>query len=163
MRSKIWLIHVWSLHLAPPRGWADHPSHASGLTPGKEAAYLQLRERPKDPVTCSHSPVAPNKALPEFLVWPLINFCWLRRPRTLVIHTTCSPTWDSSEGLFVGLSGHSVGNTAKCNFFSLPNHASPCPSHSLTTQAELLIPRALGHKRCMLPSYRQSVRESELQ
>ena len=25
----------------------------------------------------------PNKALPEFLVWPLINFYWLRKPRTL--------------------------------------------------------------------------------
>ena len=24
----------WSLHMAPPRGWADHSSHLSGSTPG---------------------------------------------------------------------------------------------------------------------------------
>ena len=29
----------------------------------------------------------PNKALPEFLVWPLINFYWLRRPKSLVSNT----------------------------------------------------------------------------
>ena len=33
------------------------------------------------PSCCSKNP---NKALPEFLAWPLINFYWLRRPRTLV-------------------------------------------------------------------------------
>ena len=25
-----------------------------------------------------------SRALPEFLVWPLVNFYWLRRPRTLI-------------------------------------------------------------------------------
>jgi len=33
------------------------------------------------PCFCSRSP---KKTLPEFPVWPLINFYWLRRPRTLV-------------------------------------------------------------------------------
>ena len=33
------------------------------------------------PSCCSR---IPNKASPEFLVWPLLNFCWLRGPRTLL-------------------------------------------------------------------------------
>ena len=33
---------------------------------------------------------APSRALPEFLVWPLIKFYWLRRPRTWV-HNSMSP------------------------------------------------------------------------
>ena len=45
----------------------------------KETCYLFLL-----PPCCSRDS---NKALPEFVVWPLISFYWLRRPRTLVSNT----------------------------------------------------------------------------
>ena len=84
-----------TLHIAPPRRWADHLSHLSGqtrgptptLTPYKEPACpLSQSEQETlflvfSPSCCSRSP---NKALHEFLVWPLINFYLLRRPRTQV-------------------------------------------------------------------------------
>ena len=95
---------AWSLHTAPPRGWADHlihsgPTHRSApapaLTPfkgpalphwGSEQGYLLLVFTPS---CCSTSP---NKALPEFLVWPLINFYWLKSPRTQVSNIPALPT-----------------------------------------------------------------------
>lgn len=45
----------------------------------------------KGTLVCSHSHCCSrgsNKALLEFLVWPLINFYWLRRPITLAGNTT---------------------------------------------------------------------------
>ena len=84
---------VWSLHTAKPRGWADHPSHPSSPNLGPIATLIPFRE-PVGPCSgskqgnlllvfapCSSSP---SKALLECLVWPLTNFYWLRRPRTLV-------------------------------------------------------------------------------
>ena len=85
---------AWSLHTAPPRGWTDHLSYSSTtthpssptLTPFKEPAVL-LWEWAREtvfvfaPSCCSMSL---NKALPDFLIWPLINFYWLKNPRTQV-------------------------------------------------------------------------------
>ena len=86
-----------------PKGWANHlrqpsglsPGHTPPLTPYKEQACLPLpsgNEQTRERVVCSQSPccsTGPNKALPGFLCWPLINFCWLRRPRTLVGNSCC--------------------------------------------------------------------------
>ena len=82
------------LHSTPPRGWADHLSHASGPTPGHTPALTPYKEAAHPPwegnleqgnlllvlapPCCSRSP---RKALPEFLVWPLINFCWLGKAK----------------------------------------------------------------------------------
>ena len=71
-----------------PPLWNDPWTHLT-FTPYKEQAHPSSRSKPaREPVTCSHCPPCwhkgPNKALPEFLVWPLINFYWLRRPRILV-------------------------------------------------------------------------------
>ena len=79
----------WSLHIAPPGGWADHLSHPSSLNHGPTptltpfkgpACPLSASEqgnllRVFIPLCCSMSP---STALPEFLVWPLISFYWLR-------------------------------------------------------------------------------------
>ena len=89
------------LHTPPPKGWVKHLSQPSGLTPGPSPTLTPCNEPAHSPQraskgTCclfslSHPPDPrcsrdPNKALPEFLVWPLINFYLLRRPRTLVRH-----------------------------------------------------------------------------
>ena len=99
------------LHAIPLKGWADHLSSpparpldaplpsahirnkltttpgsngAGGGVGGREASkqenLLIVLTRP----CCSRDL---NKAVPEFLVWPLINFYCLRRPRTLVGYT----------------------------------------------------------------------------
>ena len=83
---------VWSLHTAKPRGWADHRSHPSSPNLGPTATLIPFRA-PVGPCSgskqgnlllvfapCSSSP---SKALLECLVWPLINFYWLKNPRTL--------------------------------------------------------------------------------
>ena len=75
------------LHTTPPKGWAKHLSHPSGQTPGHSPTltpYKGQAHHPHQgankqgkllfvlaPPCCSGGP---NKALPEFLVWPLINF-----------------------------------------------------------------------------------------
>ena len=41
----------------------------------------------------------PSKALPEFLSWPLINFYWLRRPRTHI---------SNSAGQWIAASGQQI-------------------------------------------------------
>ena len=80
------------LHTALPRGWADHESHPSSLTglsalpsPHLGTSMPSLESGGRAPVRflslCSS--VSPNKALPEFFIWPFINFYWFRRPRTL--------------------------------------------------------------------------------
>ena len=65
------------------------------MTPGPTTSLLTFKEWacPHQRVskgncyfflTPSSSSLSPNKALAEFLLWPLINFYWLRSPRTLV-------------------------------------------------------------------------------
>ena len=90
--------HAWSLHTAPPRGWGDHLSHTSGshrptpiLTPFKEPGLSTSGSEQGNllpvlaPLCYSRSP---SKALPEFLVCSLINFYWLKSPRTQVGNTS---------------------------------------------------------------------------
>ena len=59
------------LHSTLPKGWANHLSHASCPAPGHTPTLTPYKEpaRPAPPC-CSRGP---SKALPEFLVWPLIN------------------------------------------------------------------------------------------
>ena len=63
------------------KGWAEHLTHPSGPTPGHTPTLIrnQLASPQRaSKGTCylsSLPPAAsPNKALPEFLVWPLVNF-----------------------------------------------------------------------------------------
>ena len=51
-------------------------------TAGKEQGNMLFVLAPS---CCSRGP---SKALPEFLIWPPINFYWSRRPRTLVGNRT---------------------------------------------------------------------------
>ena len=71
----------------PPKGWAKHLSHPSGLTSGYTPTLTpyneQARQRPPQGaskhgnllfvLTPASFSRGPNKALPEFLVWPLTN------------------------------------------------------------------------------------------
>ena len=70
-------------------GWADHLSHPScpnsghspTLTPWKQPACPLLGSKQGNCYLFSLTPCCSNKALPEFLVWPLVNFCWLRKTK----------------------------------------------------------------------------------
>ena len=87
------------LHTPPPKGWAKPLSHPPArpldtplpsphirnkLAPPRGASKQENLLFDLAPRCCSRGP---NKALPEFLVWPLINFYCLRRQRTLVSNT----------------------------------------------------------------------------
>ena len=74
---------VCPLHTPPPKGWANHLSHPSALTP-EHTPTLTSKKEPTHPTSesgakeliCSHSlccSKSPNKALLEVLVPPLIN------------------------------------------------------------------------------------------
>ena len=84
-------------HTKPPKRWAKHLGHISSWTPGHTSSftlyqkpcnpYSLLREGAKEPISCSHSPLlhsGPSKALPGFLVWPLVHFYWLGKSKNLV-------------------------------------------------------------------------------
>ena len=80
------------LHIppAPPKGWANHLNHPSSPRPGHTPTLIPYEERT---CACSRSKQASKgtclfslsqhpcfsrgtiKALPEFLVWPLVKFC----------------------------------------------------------------------------------------
>jgi len=78
------------LHSTTPKGWANHPSHTSSLSPGHTLTLIPYKE-PTHPhlgtkqgnLSLVFAPSCysrgPNKALPEFLDWPLINFYWWRK------------------------------------------------------------------------------------
>ena len=85
-----------SWHTAPPMGWADHlnqplvqplnlpyPHPYIRQLSGADGGLLFVLTPP----CCGRGP---NKTLPEFLVWPLINFCWLRKPRNLISNSLVS-------------------------------------------------------------------------
>ena len=63
----------------PPLPLTTHRS-APALTPFKEQARPPTENELGNPTTC-FLPWCPSKALPEFLVWPLISFYWLKSPR----------------------------------------------------------------------------------
>ena len=55
------------------------------LTPRKEPAHTP-GEHAGTPVTCCS--MNPNKALLEILIWPRLNFYWLKSPRTQICNIT---------------------------------------------------------------------------
>ena len=81
----------------------DHLSHHSSLTlwptptltPLKGPAFPSSRNN-KENLLLVFTPLcfsrSPNKALSKFLIWPLINFCWLKSPRTRVSNTCTQVT-----------------------------------------------------------------------
>ena len=75
----------------PPEGRANHLSYSSGLNPGHTPTPCKEWAWPPEwvsaqgnsllvlaPTCCSRGP---SKALPEFLVWPLVDFYWLRKTK----------------------------------------------------------------------------------
>ena len=88
---KVW-YHAWLLHTVPGRWWADHLSQPSSdcLSPLPSPllrVLFVLCEWARAPVTWfppSCYSTSPSKALPEFLTWPLTNFCCMKSPRTWV-------------------------------------------------------------------------------
>ena len=76
-------------HTTLPRGCAKHLSHSLGLTPGhistltpyKEQAYPSCGASKQGSLlfvlTFSCCSRGPSEAMSEFVVWPLVNFCWL--------------------------------------------------------------------------------------
>ena len=80
------------LHSPRPERWAKHESYLSSPTPGhtptlppcKEPAHSpSASEQTREGVVLAPScgSRGPNKALPEFLLWPLVNFYWLGKAR----------------------------------------------------------------------------------
>ena len=77
----------------PLKGWADHLSRPSSLIPGHSPILSPYKEQVAPSwgvseqgnllvvLTLQCHSRGPNKALPEFLVWPLINFYWLGKAK----------------------------------------------------------------------------------
>ena len=74
--------------LSTTNGWAEHLSHPSGPTPGHTPTLTPHKEPACPPSGSEQGNLllvfapscggrGPNKALPEFLIWPLVNFYWL--------------------------------------------------------------------------------------
>ena len=96
---------VRPLHTPPPKEWANHLSQPSGETPGHTPPLSPYKEQACHPSGSKHRNMLlvlrprplplqdpSEKALPEFPVWPRVNFYWWMRPRTLVSNTlTASP------------------------------------------------------------------------
>ena len=99
------------LHTTSPKGWANHLNHPFGLTPGHTPTLTPYKEQAHPPsqgaskqrgdLLCVLTPPCcsrgPSKGLPEFLVWPLIGFYWLRRPRNLVGNIGTEAFWEASR------------------------------------------------------------------
>lgn len=93
VRSKSRVMRVIPAHSLTGRCGGDHLSHPSGPTPFKGPAHPHSEksspsESEQGKLLLVLAPscygMGPNKALIEFLVWPLINFYWFRSPGTLV-------------------------------------------------------------------------------
>ena len=85
--------------LTPPKGWVNHLSHPAGLFPGHTSNVITYKKPVWAPTASEQGNVLlvlappccsrePKKALPEFLVWFMINSYWLRRPRNLAGNMT---------------------------------------------------------------------------
>ena len=96
--------HFWRAHSeTPPKGWANHRRHPSGLTPGLIPSLPFPHTRNK--LACLRKQTSQGISLfllppavagtPVKLAWTscllLVHFYWLRRPRTLVGNTSLSP------------------------------------------------------------------------
>ena len=94
-----------SLHITPAKRWTERLRHPSKPAPWAHPALCAYKETACSPQqankqgTCcffsfpwSWVPSKPS----EFPVWPLINFYWLRRPRTLVSNNT----WSKARSTF---------------------------------------------------------------
>ena len=89
-------------HAVWPTAWEDHPSHLSAeptyllllsshlrkrLIPAHPSPHRHQTQGVSKGTSCSVPSCCstnPNKALPKFLLWPLINLYWLQSSRTLV-------------------------------------------------------------------------------
>ena len=81
--------------LSTNKGVGKHLSHPSSPTPGHTPTLTPYKEQVRTPrrppgseqgklllvFTPSCSCRSPSKALPEFLVWPLVNFCGLGKAK----------------------------------------------------------------------------------
>lgn len=83
--NKIWVLHM-SPTLTTTKGVSKTPKPRLQSVPGhiplplsyiRNKSALSAREQTREPVVCSHPHHCrrdPNNALPEFSIWPLINF-----------------------------------------------------------------------------------------
>ena len=77
---------TWPLHTTSPKGWAKLLSQPSGPTPGHTPTLTPYKKQACPPqgvsnqgnllfvLTAHCCSRGPSKALPKFLVWPLVNF-----------------------------------------------------------------------------------------
>lgn len=109
---------AWALYTTPPKGSADLLSHPSHLPNPLIHPHFHPLKEPGCPLgeptgslllvvillCCGRSP---NKALPEFLFWPLINsywnFCWLESKDPSRWAQRGSVDWRKTRGLTCSL------------------------------------------------------------
>ena len=132
------------------KGWANHlsyplsPSHWSGpaLTSFKAPAYPPS-ENKQGHLFHVFPPlwynVSPNKALPEFLVWPSINLYWLRRQRVLVGNMATTSTMLNKD---FSLWSRSLSFLFLCQYPEIIN-----PRFSITSDSISFFPTSLSHRR----------------
>ena len=115
-----------ALHSTLPKGWANRLSHPSGLSPGHTPTFTSYKEQAREtffifaPSCYSRGP---SKALPEFLVWPLVNF-WLGR--TVLIGKAKNPGRLTVGGQQVA----ALGPTTLCFFQHPPQGICKTTDHS---------------------------------
>ena len=144
------------------RGWVDHFSHPSGPTPGP-APTLDSFEGPTHPLleskqgklllvfaasSCSPSP---SKALPEFLIWLLINRYWLKSPRTQVSNKSNTHLVETIHGILnfdlfpgqLGIAGYSRIRSRDARSSDKPQHLAAMQSQGeqIHLQPSVSVPR----------------------
>ena len=106
----------------------------------------------REPLTCSHSPCGsrgPNKALPEFLVWPLVNFYWSGKAETPGRYQI----YDAQGGAVVPFRGEDPGTHGTTErSFPVGDKRPPEPLVSESLRLASLTSRSLG---ASVPSFRQ--------
>ena len=85
-KSRYWYVPTCAFNTT--KGWAKHLSHPSSWTPGHTPTLTPDKEVPSPSIlasrqanlllalapSCNQWPKSPDKALTDFLVWPLVNF-----------------------------------------------------------------------------------------